>query len=134
MKKNEWYDIIDLSKFIESTRVLVFDNFGKSLSEDQDSESIILNITELGPADIDELNTVLSQEECLIIAKDYVKTTKRGSKINDKKYMEMIECFNGRMVSNMISSLVNKGILDIAYDDKLNDFVFWVTDDHKKKE
>jgi len=132
MKQNEWYDIIDLSKFIEATRVLVFDTFGKQVNEDNNNISI--NISDLTPADAEELDSILSQTECLIMAKDYIKKTKRGCKISNKQYMAMIECFNGRMVSNMIHNLVNKGLLETAYDDKLNDFVFWVKEDDNTKE
>lgn len=132
MKKNEWYDIVDLEKFVEATRVLVFDAFGKQLNGND--ENIIISISDLQKEDIEELDSILSQEECLLMAKDYIKKTKRGCKISNKQYMAMIECFNGRMVSNMIHNLVNKGLLETAYDDKLNDFVFWVRDDNTKKE
>ena len=82
MKQNEWYDIIDLSKFIEATRVLVFDTFGKQVNEDNNNISI--NISDLTPADAEELDSILSQTECLIMAKDYIKKTKRGCKISNK--------------------------------------------------
>lgn len=134
MKNNEWYEIIDISKFIESTRVLVFDSFGKNLDHKEDSSKMILDIKDLSKQDRDELDLILSQEECLIMSKDYIRKTRKGCRINDKKYMEMIECFNGRMVSNMINNLANKGFLEVAYDEKLNDFVFWVKDDTKDKE
>jgi hypothetical protein len=33
------------------------------------------------------------------------------------------------MISNILNSLVNKGVLDSAYDSDQNDFIFWVKDD-----
>jgi hypothetical protein len=53
--------------------------------------------------------------------------------LSDQKFIEMMECFNSRMVSNILSGLVQKDILDSAYDEELNDFVFWVKDDENKE-
>jgi hypothetical protein len=38
------------------------------------------------------------------------------------------------MVSNILNSLVNKGVLDSAYDDEQNDFIFWVKEEKQKPE
>jgi len=35
---------------------------------------------------------------------------------------------NGRLVSNMLTSLVSKGLIESAYDEQINDFVFWIKD------
>ena len=37
------------------------------------------------------------------------------------------------MISNILSGLVNKGLVDTAYDSQSNDFVFWVKEDDTKK-
>ena len=41
------------------------------------------------------------------------------------------------MVSNILNQLVNKGILESAYDEKSNDFIFWlkesIGDEEKNK-
>lgn len=41
----------------------------------------------------------------------------------------MIETFNSRMVSNMLNNLVNKGVLETAYDSESDDFIFWTKND-----
>lgn len=136
MSKKEWFIIEDLDKLVESTRVLVYDNF--NVPEDEQDELNIL-MSNLSEDEINEMNTVLSQQECLTIAKGLVKIQKNKSTneirylLSDQKYMEMIECFNSRMVSNILSGLVQKNILDSAYDDQLDDFVFWVKDDENKE-
>jgi hypothetical protein len=37
------------------------------------------------------------------------------------------------MISNILNSLVNKGILDSAYDSDQNDFIFWVKEEDDTK-
>ena len=137
MSKKEWFIVEDLNKLVESTIVLVYDNFNTT-KDDKDEFSILMS--DLSKEEINEMNSVLSQQECMIIAKDIVKVQKNKNTdeirylLSDQKFMEMIESFNSRMVSNILSSLVKKDILDSAYDENLNDFVFWVKDDENQKE
>ena len=138
MKNNkEWFQVIDVTKFIESTRVLIFNTFGKTNENQPDELSLILE--DLPKAEIEELNTVLTQEECVVMSKEFLKE-KRNNKtkqtiflITNHKYMEMIECFNSRMISNMLNNLVNKGLLETAYDSESNDFVFWMKENDKNQ-
>jgi hypothetical protein len=46
----------------------------------------------------------------------------------------MLESFNDRMVSNILNKLVNDGYLESAFDEKSNDFIFWVVDKNENKE
>jgi hypothetical protein len=132
---DEWFVIKDLEGFINSTRALIFNTFGKQQSAIE-SDPIVLNIDK---EDIDELNKVLSFDESFVIIKGYLK--KQQNKIskniryiiNDKIFIEMIESLNDRMVSNMLNSLVNKGLVETAYDSESDDFIFWVKDDVKKQ-
>ena len=135
MQEKETFIVDDLNKLVEATRVLVFDNFGKTNEEGEDDLSFL--ITDLGPDELDELNNVLTQEECLIIAQNFVKpqVNRRTKKIRyimtNTKFMEMVESFNARMISNLLNSLVNKGVLETAYDEKCNDFIFWVKNENE---
>lgn len=138
MKNNEWFIIDDISKFIESTRVLVFNAFGKT--EEASIDELSFLITSLEKHDLEELNKTLTQEECMNIAQEFIKeqTNKKTNEtrfiISTKGYMQMIESFNSRMVSNMLNHLTNIGILESAYDDKSNDFVFWIKNENDKNE
>ena len=133
MQEKETFIVDDLNKLVEATRVLVFDNFGKTNKEGEDELSFLM--TDLGSDEIDELNDVLTQEECLIIAQNFLKpqVNKRTKQIRyimtNTEFMEMVESFNSRMISNLLNSLVNKGVLETAYDEKCNDFIFWVKDE-----
>ena len=42
---------------------------------------------------------------------------------------KMIEHVNQRMVSNIIAKLVNGGLLESAFDDEKNEFIFWKKED-----
>jgi len=37
------------------------------------------------------------------------------------------------MVSNIINSLVKKGLIETAFDSEKNDFIFWVKDNEQDK-
>lgn len=132
----QYYTITDIDKFVESTRVLVFDAFGKNEKSNADELTLMMN--QLKDHEKEELETVLTQSEAMTIAQDFIKTKKNKRNesiyiISEKKYMEMIESFNSRLVSNMLRNLTGMGILDSAYDSELNDFVFWVKEEEKKK-
>lgn len=134
--QNKMYIVDDLSKFIESTRVLVFNNFGKT-EDEFDPLSFLMD--ELEKTELEELNQTLTQAECEVMAMSFLKKQKHRKTqkirylISRNKYMEMIETFNSRLVSNMLNTLVNKGVLESAYDIEENDFVFWVKEDETKE-
>ena len=125
---NQHYTITNLEKFVESTRVLVFDAFGKT--DNHDLSGLAMNLTELKPEEQVEIDSVLSQQEGLIIARDFIREKTRNKKttyiISEKKYRAMIESFNERLVSNMLKNLTQSGLLESAYDSELNDFIFWI--------
>lgn len=134
MKDSDWYRINDLTGFINHARELVFKSFGEvnELSDDD----LTATLSELAPKDKEELNRILTYEECLVMARNIIKikTSKKTKKesyyVNDIILTEMLECFNSRMVSNILAKLVNDGLLDSAYDSDKNDFIFWVKDNN----
>jgi GTPase involved in cell partitioning and DNA repair len=139
--KDEWFIIDDLSKFVESTRVLVFDAFGNENKKSVDELSMMLS--ELEESEIEEIEKTLTQAECLVIAQKYLEkqtnkiTKKERYIISTKKYLEMIESFNARMISNLLSHLVSQGFIESAFDTETNDFIFWIKDnveENKNKE
>ena len=138
----EWFIVNDIDDLTKSVRALVFNNFGKNdESEVKEKEGDLVNnlIFEVDPADQKELDNVLSYSESLIIVKQHIKKQihKKTDKVryimNDKMFLSIIESLNERMVSNLLSSLVNKGLVETAYDDEDNDFIFWVKDENKKE-
>ena len=49
-------------------------------------------------------------------------------------FADIVHKLNDRMVSNIISGLVQKGLVETAFDNEVNDFVFWVKNDENEKE
>lgn len=131
------YEIKDLDEFTESARRVVFGGFGKSVEETKDDFTDMLE--QLSLEEETEMNEVLSQQESILIVESIVKkqTNKKTKQIryviNEKIFGDVLEALNARLVSNILSNLTKKGLIESAYDDQLNDFVFWVQEDADKK-
>jgi hypothetical protein len=131
----EFFIINNLEDFVNATRRLVFKNFGTNPDEDLNLEDIITNSS---PQDESEMNNILSYSESCSIVKSFIKKqtnkkTKENRYVLDEEiYMSIVMSLNDRLVSNILNGLVNKGLVETAYDDKTNDFVFWITDEYKE--
>ena len=129
---DEWYIVKDIDGFVESARILVFNNFGKKDSSEETN-------LEISISDKEEIDKILSFEESEIICKELLKkkTTKDKKSnrfiVNDDIFLSIIQSLNDRMVSNILNSLVNRGLVETAYDSDSDDFVFWMKDDVKNK-
>lgn len=136
--KQEWYIVKNLEEFIESSRSLVYNNFGNTF-EKKDPIDNILNMV-VSEEEKKELDTVLSYEESSIIITTLLKkqinnkTKKHRYVMTEKMFMSIIESLNDRMVSNMLNGLVNKGLLETGFDEETNDFIFWIKDENKKED
>lgn len=135
---NTNFIINDLEEFVESARRVVFNGFGKAAAETPDDFTEL--IYDLSPEEETELDSVLSQSESKLIVQPLLKkqTNKQKNKvrylINEQIFGEIIESLNARLVSNILSELSKKGMIESAYDDDINDFVFWVKEDENKKD
>lgn len=134
---DNWYAIENLEDFVNHTRTLVFYNFGNNLSDTAQDEPEGYEPINLSEEEQQELDTILSQDESMTITKALIKqqfnkkSKKKRYVISDEMFLEMITKLNDRMTSNLLNSLVNKGWLETAYDDKANDFIFWIKDNEK---
>lgn len=134
MGNNEWLEISSMQKFTDYIRTMVYMNFAESTEEND----ITLSFEELSEKEQVELDNLLDIEECILIVKENVKIVRhKKSKekkylINDKRLNKIIEDINHRMVSNIIKELVAKGLLETAFDEEQNDFVFWTKKDNKE--
>jgi len=87
----------------------------------------------------EELENVLNKKECINIIKEGSKKirNKRTKKVKylmvDKILYTIIQNINQRMISNIISNLVKKGLLETAFDEEKNDFVFWAKENKDGK-
>jgi hypothetical protein len=131
---SEWYVINDMEEFIDTTRVLVFNNFGTENSKTD------IFYSDLSLEEQQEIDNILSHHECSVIAKSMARKqiNKRNNKtrymISDEIFLDIVNSFNERMVSNILQGLVNKGMIETAFDTESNDFVFYVPESLKKHE
>lgn len=122
--KEEWYSIGDLQEFTNKVRIIVFNNFGKWKNVDDDDT--VISSMDISESDRLEMDTILSQDESLLIIKEHLKKKKNKYILNDAIFSEIILSLNDRMVSNIMTGLVSKGLVESAFDTDQNDFVFWV--------
>lgn len=132
------YIITDLDKFVQSVRQIVYAGFGDSLSQVEGDEDIDM-LFKLNPEEKQELDSILTQNECMLIVKPHLsrQKSKKGNIryiINSEQFSAIVDDFNSRLVSNLLASLVNKGVIETAYDPEENDFVFWVKENGKTKD
>jgi Mg/Co/Ni transporter MgtE len=133
---NDWFIIKDLENFVDHTRKLVFVSYGdkNQNSTEEDSLEELITLTETEQSELDD---VLSFNETMGIVKSLAKiernkkTKKFRYLVNEQLYAEIIESLGDRMTSNILNSLVNKGIVETAYDSDLDDFIFWVKEENK---
>ena len=136
MSEPDWYVISDLSDFTDKARSIVYNNYG-SWDNESDVEDLMDDVAETEREDFDKM---LSHQECLVIVKENIKRerNKKNRKVryilNDEIFVEIITKLNDRLTSNIMSSLVQKGLVESAFDDEENDFVFWVKNNEDKNE
>ena len=132
---DDWFVIKDFEGFIESTRALVFNSFGSDTKEDN-QQNLLMSVSD---KDREELNKILSYDESLNIVMGFLKKEKHKTTkkirylVNDSSFMDIIYSLNDRMTSNILNGLVNKGLVETAYDSESNDFIFWIKDNDKNK-
>jgi hypothetical protein len=137
MKDQQWFFINDFDDFVDHSRSLVFKFFGavNAIADD----SLTSSLAELTKEELNEMDETLTHEESAIIIKNHAKKqVNRKTKeirycLTDRILQSIIEDLNSRMVSNILNALVNKGVLDSAFDTDQNDFIFWVKDENNKQ-
>lgn len=136
MSESKWFVIPNLSEFTDKARAIVYNNFGVWQNK-SDLDVVIDDVVE---NEKEEFNKILSHQESLIIVKENIKkernkiTKKTRYILNDEMFADIVHKLNDRMVSNIISGLVQKGLVETAFDNEVNDFVFWVKNDENENE
>lgn len=131
--KNEWYIIKDFDGFVQHSRILTYNSYGSTNSTDSEIDELI----ELTAEETKELDSILTLQETITIVKSLAKKQKNKKTkqirfmINDDIYVNIIQSLGDRMTSNILHGLVNKGLVEMGFDEDKNDFVFW-TKDHKQ--
>lgn len=133
---NDEFIVKDIEYFVNYSRVLLFNLFGKDNNSEIDD--VNKDIADLSEEEKKELDTILSYDESLVIIQSIAKeqkhkiTKKSRYIITDELFLQIIEALNDRMTSNLLNGLVNRGLVETAYDDEAEDFVFWVKENKNK--
>lgn len=137
MSEDEWFAVKDIDGLVTSARTVVYNNFGNWESKD---EQDIIDSMIVKPDNKDEFDQLLTQEESMVIVRSLLKkqrhkTTKEVRYlISDSLFYDILQQLNDRLVSNTMASLVQKGLVESAYDSDIDDFVFWVNKNNEKPE
>ena len=129
------YHIIDVDQFVEVTRALVYHSFGGHQTLPNEFTDVLSLLTE---EEKNEMNNYISQTESITILKSFCKrqrnskTNKKRILISEEQYMEYIDALNSRMIGNMLAKLASQGVLETAFDEEINDFVFWASNKNEK--
>lgn len=132
---SEQYVINDIEEFTDKVRIIVYNNFG--LWQDDKAEIDIL-IDDIKESEQENFDAMLSHNESLTIVLSLVKKQKNRKTeqtryaLDDDIFATIIHSLNERMVSNVLNSLVKKGLVESAFDSESNDFIFWVKDENKE--
>ena len=130
---NDWFVIKNLEEFTDKARAIVYNNFG-TWDEETQVDQFIDSVKQ---SDKEDLDKVLSHSESIAIVKNKAKKQKHKKNksiryvLDEKLFAEIIEDLNSRMVSNILNQLVQKGLVESAFDTESNDFIFWVKDNDK---
>lgn len=127
------YSIADIKVFIEKTRVMVYNFFGQS---ELPIDKVDMEIDNLEEEARKELDFCLGQKEAELIAFEHLRKVKNKKGeivyiLSEEKFMKIIEDFTLRITSNILNSLAAKGLVNTAFDEETNDFVFWAKEDEK---
>ena len=132
-ERDGYLEISNVDKLVNFSRRLIYYNFDDE-SEKLSDADFFDKVQKIKKEDIPELDKYLPFEEAksimksLIIKRRHKKTKIPKMFMKESDYDEVLVQLNQRMVSNIIRGLVNKGVVDSAFDNERNDFIFWVKD------
>ena len=126
-----WMEIINLDKLADFSRRIIYHNFDESNDQYSDKEFLeIVTQMKLNAENYQELEELLPIKETTNILKSLCILKNRKKRtvylIKEDDYDEFLVQLGQRMISNIILGLVKKGLVESAFDDEKNDFVFWV--------
>jgi len=128
-----YLEISNVDKLVNFSRRLVYYNFDDE-SENLSDADFFRQVQNIKEKDVPEMEKYLPFEEAkgimksLIIKRRHKKTKIPKLFMKESDYDEVLIQMNKRMISNIIRGLVNKGVVESAFDNEKNDFIFWVKD------
>lgn len=133
MDRDDWLEIVSIKKIIDFSRKLVYYNFDET-TEGMDDATFLEKIDNIGQDTEPEMDLLLPYDECKNIFKPMIFTEENRMYVKDDDYDDFLVQLNQRMVSNIVHGLVKRGVLNTAFDDEKNDFIFWVKKEYELDE
>ena len=132
-ERDGYLEISNIDKLVNFSRRLIYYNFDDE-SEKLSDADFFEQVQKIKQEDMPELDKYLPFDEAknimksLLIKRRHKKTKVPKLFMKESDYDELLIQLNKRMVSNIVRGLVNKGVVESAFDDEKNDFIFWVKD------
>tara|TARA_B100001778_G_scaffold333816_1_gene343272 strand:+ start:572 stop:1036 length:465 start_codon:yes stop_codon:yes gene_type:complete len=132
-ERDGYLEISNIDKLVNFSRRLIYYNFDDE-SEKLSDADFFEQVQKIKQEDMPELDKYLPFDEAknimksLLIKRRHKKTKVSKLFMKESDYDELLIQLNKRMVSNIVRGLVNKGVVESAFDDEKNDFIFWVKD------
>lgn len=129
--KEEWLEISNLDKLVNFSRKIIYSNLGEQYA-DLTNEDFLNMVENMNSESMNELDRILPMDEAKNIFKPFVKTKKNKKTFETKllimesDYDIVLQQISSRMISNIVRGLVKKGLVESAFDEEKNDFVFWL--------
>ena len=135
--KKKWLEIANVKKLIDFSRRIVYHNFDDENEHLTDKD--FLKKVDSIKVDDAEMDSLLPYNECKNIIKPFlVRVVTKNEiyfKIEEDHYDVFLNQLSRRMISNIVKDLVSKGMVESAFDNEKNDFVFWIKkhDEHSEE-
>ena len=135
--KKKWLEIANVKKLIDFSRRIVYHNFDDENEHLTDKD--FLKKVDSIKVDDAEMDSLLPYNECKNIMKPFlVRVVTKNEiyfKIEEDDYDLFLNQLSRRMISNIVKDLVSKGMVESAFDNEKNDFVFWIKkqDEHSEE-
>ena len=138
-KDDGYLEISNVDKLVNFSRRLIYYNFDDE-SENLSDADFFDQVQKIKQEDLPEMDKYLPFDEAknimksLLIKRRHKKTKIPKLFMKESDYDEVLIQLNKRLVSNIVRGLVNKGVVESAFDDEKNDFIFWVKDKYNEYE
>jgi len=131
--RDGYLEISNVDKLVNFSRRLIYYNFDDENEKLSDAD-FFDQVQKIKQEDLPEMDKYLPFDEAknimksLLIKRRHKKTKIPKLFMKESDYDDLLIQLNKRMVSNIVRGLVNKGVVESAFDDEKNDFIFWVKD------
>lgn len=138
MNEENYYLIKDFNFFVKETKKVAVENF-KTFVEEKDVKeeydevtnkitNEFIEISSKADLSLEEINNeIISDHECEVLMYPMIEHKEGKMIVSEGMYFDILKCIHTRIISNTLAILASKGIIESAFDEELDDFVFWIS-------